>query len=257
VTVSQSAVTGNCFFPAVDTTHTYAEAFYTTANTGVATIPPKLQHGFVSYNNVPDSVGNVWDDGAGTPAANQGMAWAHRVLGMGAPRFAMVNLVGPLGVSANINGYTTGSNAFTASLTANQPLNNLLSATTGAAGANPGTPVVGAVYTTGVTVTAGIGAFPCEGVDYGNAACKTFIDHSLVVVGACGVQNSSTATLSADNTTISYAISCANPIAVGDTATLASDANQFESAVIDPNTGNNGLFTLGASPANLYQATAN
>jgi hypothetical protein len=256
VTVDQTAVSGNCFFPSSDTAHTYAESVYTTANTGVDTIPAKLQHGFVSFTNVPDSVGNVWENGAGgTPAANQGTAWDTRQLGMGSPRFAMVNLVGPLTVSTAISNFVVnpGATSFTASIMANQPLLNLLQ---GTQTANPpagpiATDAISAIYSTGVTVAAsGFGANPCAGKDMNDAACATFINNNVAITGACAAPTPTGSTAAVTSYGITFTIACPS-IAAGNTVTLKADANVFQSQIIDPNTGHNLTFTLGASPASL------
>ena len=249
LTIAQSAAT-SCFFASGNTNYTYAEPYYTTANTGVANIPAKLQHAFVSFQNVPDSVGNVWVSGSG--AANEvSPSWSARGLGMGSPHFAIVNLVGPLTVTTSISNFVVNTNptTFTASVNANQPLVNLLQPSVAAVPGPVATPTESAIFSTSVTVAAtGFGANPCAGKDMNDATCAAFINNNVVITGACATPTPTGSTATTTATGISYTINCPS-IAAGNTVTLKSDTNVFESQIVDPNTGNNLIFTLGTGTA--------
>lgn len=260
LTPAQASVTGNvlkvaasafganvCFYPTVDTQHTYAESFYTTANTGVAAIPAKLQHAYVSFNNVADSVGNVWEADAGTPAANQGTPWADRVLGMGAPRFAMVNLTSPLGVGVAQQNFANNSTNFTVTITSTQPTYNFFTATVA-----PEVPVgTAAVYTTNVPLVGTVGSNPCQGTTAGaTPACNTFLGSALTLTSACTVGPTSTATLNGANTSsssLTFSLVCggATKVATGDTVSTNVDNTTFQSVIFDP-----------TNPPNNYSTTA-
>jgi hypothetical protein len=252
LTIDQAAVPASCFYPSGDTTHTYAEPYYTTANTGVSSIPATLQHAFVSFASVPDSVGNIWNFEQTSQAPNtRPTSWAQRSLGMGSPRFAMVNLVGPLAVTTSISNFVVnaGATTFTASVTANQPLLNLLQPTVAVIPGPVANPTEPAIFSTAVTVgVTGFGSNPCAGKDMNDATCAAFINHNVVITGACAAPTATGSTASVTTTGISYTINCPS-IAAGDTVTLQSDTNTFESQIIDPNTGNNLIFTLGTGTA--------
>ena len=259
LTVASSALVGNaCFYPTTDTTHTYAESLYTTANTGVAVIPATLQHAFVSFNDVPDTVGNIWDAGNNNLIkakklkalpSNVKQDWASRRLGMGAPRFAFVSLVGPLSISSGFGGFQVGATSFTANITSNQGILNWLQNAVPA-------PAAPAIYGPALVPTLGVN--PCAGTTYGaTLACKTFIDGTLAITGPCAPAAGSTALFNGSNTAITYTIACSGAITAGNTATLMGTTNKFESNVTDPNNPTQNLSNTFNSAASLGTITAN
>ncbi len=111
---------GTCFSNAPE--FLYSEAAYANLPAGLTdlgTLADPQRHGYLSYGGVQDTQGNAWDCGpagaacAGATGANTAnFDWSDVELGIGAPRFAMADILGPFQptVSAAQSNFSTGAN---------------------------------------------------------------------------------------------------------------------------------------------------